>query len=218
MKKIYIAKFHDDIPQNLKEDLNFDGSYFFEDTSENRDKFQDIIPYGFKKDRKPIQIDLIPKNSWGASLSNSLTSDSWNSIRKPFIEQFDNRCQLCGRKGHDLRNMKDVDTHEIWEYSSLNKKEKVQKLVGFYSLCSSCHLMFHLGFAKSQGLEDITYKRLQKLDCLSDKEMNKKINDIFNLWEKRSAYDWIIDISILREYGFNKLKFKAKTDQSKFKI
>lgn len=217
MKRIYIPRKPDDIPEDVKQELNFDDGFYLIDTPDNRFKFKDFLPYGFLEDRSSLKIDLIPKNSWGASLANSLTKDTWDSIRKPFIHCHGNRCSLCGNKGVSLnKTIQDVDTHELWEYSSLSSKKKVQKLVGFLSVCSSCHLMFHLGFSKTIDKFDITKKRLQKLEQLNDNQIDARINNIFSIWSKRSEYDWVMDISILKKHGIEDIKFKPKVDKSKF--
>lgn len=218
--KIYIPLHENEIPEIIKEQLFFEDGYYFDDSDENRKIFQDYMPFGFRENFKPLKIDLIPKTSWGASLSNALTSDCWNAIRKPFISYHGNRCQLCGQRGKSLSNsIQDVDTHEIWEYSPLSEKNKTQKLVGFLALCSNCHLMFHLGFANHCGKYENTRLRIKKLEKLSDKEVDLKIKNIFDIWEKRSEYNWKIDISILKEYGFDTIEFKknkSKIDPNDF--
>jgi len=218
MKRIYLAKNENDIPDQIKKAFIKEGSsYYIEDTQENRIKYESILPLGYSLKKINLMIDLIPRNSWGASLANSLTPKSWDSVRKPFIEKYGNRCQICGRKGEDLsKSIRDVDTHELWDYGHPNKKIKTQKLLGFVAVCSSCHLMFHLGFASTIGKQEVTIKRMQRLEKLSDLEMKKRISTIFSKWESRSEHDWMVDISILREHGFNNLKFKKKVDQSTF--
>lgn len=217
MSRIYIPMREDLIPENIKSEMHYEQGYYIENNPANRIKFQDYLPYGFKDNIKPLQIDLIPKTSWGASLAGSLTSECWSSIRKPFIHYHGNRCQICGQKGKDLSaSIKDVDTHEIWEYSPLTAKNKVQTLKGFIALCSSCHLMFHLGFARIKNKGDVTIKRLQRLEKLSDTEIDLRIKNIDDIWAQRSQHEWMIDVSVLRTYGFSELKFKDKTDQSKF--
>ena len=217
MKRIYLAKTKDTIdPALLKEVFKEGDSYFVEDTEENRIKYESILPLGFASGKIHLQIDLIPKTSWGASLAGSLTPESWASIRKPFIAHYGNRCQICGRRGENLnKTIRDVDTHELWEYFP-SPTAPIQKLVGFVSVCSACHLMFHLGFAESISKKEITIKRLQKIEKLTDKEMDKRVSDIFKLWNQRSDYDWIIDISILKEYGFDNIKFIDKVNPKDF--
>lgn len=217
MGKIYIPLSEDRIPEDIKMKLHFDDGYYFEDSTENRVIFNDIMPYGFRTDLEPIQIDLIPKNSWGASLANSLTKECWDSIRKPFIAKHGNRCQICGQRGKTLSNsIKDVDTHELWEYTPLDQKPKIQKLVGFLSLCSSCHLMFHLGYAKVANKYPATENRLKRLEKLNDSEIKYRIENIFSIWEARSQYNWKIDISLLNECGYKNLQFKPKADKNDF--
>lgn len=217
MSRIYIPMREDLIPEEIKQKMQYDDGYYIENTPENRSAFQPFLPYGFKDVVKPLQIDLIPKTSWGASLAGSLSSECWSSIRKPFIAYHGNRCQICGQRGTDLSSsIRDVDTHEIWEYSPLSDATKIQTLKGFIALCSSCHLMFHLGFARIKNKGDITIKRLQRLEKLSDKEIKVRIDNIDAIWAQRSEHDWIIDVSILRTYGIKNIKFNDKTDQSKF--
>lgn len=219
MAKIYIPLSEDRIPMYIKEKLSFDDGYYFEDSKENREFFNEYMPYGFRKDIERLQIDLIPKTSWGASLAGSLTPSSWSALRKPFIEKNGNRCQLCGQRGKAVsKSIQDVDSHEVWSYEETSDGKKIQKLKGMLSLCSSCHLMFHLGFAKVDGKFDLTKRRLQRMEQLTDEEISIRINEIFKTWERRSAFEWEIDISILKECGFTDIKFKPKFKKEDFKI
>ena len=219
MRKIYIAKESSMIPDEIKKELHKENdSYFIEDTKENRLKYESILPLGFSSRKIELNIDLIPQNSWKASLSNSLTKKSWDAIRKPFIASYGNRCQICGRKGTSInKTIQDVDTHEIWEYSRMDSKVKKQTLVGFVAVCSSCHLMFHLGFAEKIGKQQETIVRLQRLEKLSNTEKDARVAEIFKKWSVRSKYDWEIDISMLRNYGFNDLTFKKDVKDENFK-
>lgn len=220
MAKIFIPKKTELIPENIRNKMDFDGvSYSIENTPENKIEFQNYLPYGFRDSFTKLQIDLIPKTSWGASLASSLVPEDWSRIRKPFIEHHGNRCQLCGQVGKSAsKTIQDVDTHEIWEYSDLPNGNKVQTLKGFMALCSGCHLMFHLGFAKVDNKYDTTIKRLQRLEKLNKEQLNKRLENIFNTWEERSNHEWMIDLKILKEYGIDDLRFKKSKniDISKF--
>lgn len=206
-KKIFIPWAKEFIPEQYLSYLSYDidtDSYFVIDTIENRKKFKDILPIGFKNiPNLNLNIDLIPKTSWGASLSNSLTKESWDSIRKPIVLAHNNRCQICGLKGKTLSNsIRDVDTHELWSYSKISDPIKIQKLVGFMCLCSSCHLMFHLGFADVIKKQEVTIKRLKMLEKKDDKEIQLKISKIFNVWNERSKHEWMLDLTILKTKPF----------------
>ena len=79
MSKIYIPRREDLIPDHIKNKMEKEGdSFYIENTEENKIKFQDFLPYGFRDTFKEIQIDLIPKTSWGASLSNALIKEDWD--------------------------------------------------------------------------------------------------------------------------------------------
>ena len=226
MKKIYIPFNEENISSEFKELMEKEeGSFFVIDTPENRIRFDEYLPLGFRGIKNlDLEINLIPRTSWSASLSNSLTKESWDSIRKPIVESHNNRCCFCGSTGVSLsKSIRDIDTHELWQYSDLNQDPKVQKLIGFICLCSSCHLMFHLGFAETIGKQKQTIKRLKALEKKSDVEIQQKVEKIFNLWEKRSHYSWEIDITRISKNNpiknsFIKFKNIEKVNNTKFII
>ena len=77
--------------------------------------------------------------------------------------------------------------------------------------------MFHLGFAEKIGKQQETIVRLQRLEKLSNTEKDARVAEIFKKWSVRSKYDWEIDISMLRNYGFNDLTFKKDVKDENFK-
>ena len=143
--------------------------------------------------------DLIPRTSWGSSLSNLLTWDSWNALRKPLIARNNNVCELCGSMARSL------DVHEVWSYhypergvafrSSTGLKVGVQCLEGLMTLCSDCHKCFHLGRAHIENKFDLVMKRLMGLNNWDKAQADKYYQMVSKRWDKSNQYAWFLDFS-----------------------
>jgi hypothetical protein len=113
--------------------------------------------------------DLIPSTSWGSSLANLLTKQSWDCLRIPLIQKNHSVCELCGKSFNTL------DVHEVWNYEFPPENEweqrnestvfGTQKLAGLMAICRDCHRCFHLGMAKVDGVLEPTLKRLAALNA-----------------------------------------------------
>jgi len=153
-----------------------------------------FTPFIAKPDIIPMQMDIIPATSWGASLANLLTQASWQSIRGPIVERYGRLCEICGEKQHH------IECHERWEYFT-PKSESVpgiQRLGGLFSLCQACHEMFHLGKAEMQSRTEIVLDRLSMVNRWSFAETQSFYEWSAELWEMRSQIYWVLDLSIIK--------------------
>jgi hypothetical protein len=151
--------------------------------------------------RKVVVGDLIPFTSWGSSLANLLTRESWNMLRRPIISGHHNVCELCGSRLNSL------DVHEVWSYDfpkaiKESKRKKttrfgIQKLEGLMAICNDCHRCFHLGREKSQGTLPETLQRLAALNNWTTQEVSTYYDTIINRWEMTSSVNWLLDLGIL---------------------
>lgn len=169
-----------------------------------------ILPAILTK-KQTVVGDLIPYTSWGSSLANLLTRDSWNKLRWPLITAHNNVCELCGNRLNSL------EVHEVWSYAfppaAVMKKASseivfgTQTLDGLLALCSDCHRCFHLGRERSQGTLDITLKRLAALNNWTDLEIDDYYNTVLSRWEITSKIHWNLDLSTLEHPdGFLSIK------------
>jgi len=148
-----------------------------------------------KKELK-LTIELIPESAWGENLRKYLRKEIWEKIRKEVFRRANYKCSICGKRGK-------LHCHEVWEYDDQNH---ILKLKGFMALCENCHLIKHWGMATilaSEGkikLEDLIkhFMEVNNCDRLTFEEHKKESIQKFN---ERSRYEWLIDISILKDKG-----------------
>lgn len=150
---------------------------------------------------KKLLIELVPSTSWLNNLRKVLTKSSWDKIRLESYKKANYRCEICGGqglygKGHP------VECHEIWSYDEINH---IQKLDGVISLCILCHRVKHFGYSSMRGYTQQCKKHLMHVNSWSLSEVNKHINESFILFEKRSQWDWQLDLSWLKDKD---IKFK----------
>lgn len=148
--------------------------------------------------------DLIPSTSWGSSLSNMLTKDSWDKLRLPLIEQNNNVCQICGARHSSL------DVHEVWSYAMPSQEEiweaqdlgasafGIQSLDGLMAICEECHKMFHLGFANVNKELDAVLSRLAAVNGWTQEQVNNYSALVGDRYEATSEAYWALDFSNTR--------------------
>lgn len=163
----------------------------------NRDEQFDpndpLLP--FVLSNKVLIGELIPHTSWGSSLANMLTKSSWDKLRHPVIQSYQNSCQVCGCYQDTL------DVHEIWSYRYLGDNEGkslgwgVQHLDGLICVCKACHECFHLGYANVNNRLQIAIERLRKINGWSAVIGNRYYDIIADRWEESNKVKWILDFS-----------------------
>ena len=135
-----------------------------------------------------LTIELVPKGQWGINLRSELPSGEWNRLRRSVYKDADYRCEICGGVGPKHP----VECHERWLY---NEHTKTQVLVGLIALCPSCHEVKHIGRTMSIGKGSLALAHLMEVNGWDADEAALYIEDAFEVWERRSAEDWTLDIS-----------------------
>lgn len=158
-------------------------------------KEKDSIP-AILNNSRTITGDLIPYTSWGSSLANMLTRQSWNSLRFPVINSHKNVCELCGIRLNSL------DVHEIWSFNTPKKNEQfgIQKLEGLLAVCTECHKCFHLGRETAKGSINETLYRLQKLNNWDNDTTKHYYHTVTTRWTNHSKFNWVLDLSIVNNH------------------
>lgn len=136
-----------------------------------------------------LQMELIPETSHYKNLRNDVGPTKWGKIRKTINVRQNGKCAICDDEPKRLY------CHEIWDYDG---NTKVQKLVGFMSVCGNCNLCIHFGFARLQAekglikIDDIINHFLKVNNCtMSDFEKHKKEEGI--KYRDRSEIEWQLD-------------------------
>lgn len=154
-----------------------------------------FLPFVGKRLYAPLPADLIPSSSWGANLSNLLTSACWGRIRKTVTSPFGGQCQVCG----ELRQGQAIECHEVWDYEGPGEGAdmRVQRLAGILSVCRPCHRMFHIGFGEAAGKVEESVVRLADVNGWTMRETHLYLDWVQACWEIRSEWSWNLDLSLL---------------------
>jgi hypothetical protein len=144
-----------------------------------------------------LTIELVPETCWYTNVRSNVPDRIWDLIRKKSYKEAGHKCQVCSDSGKNQGYKHDVECHEIWDYDD---KNKVQKLIGFISLCPFCHKVKHPGLANIKGETHIVIDQLKKVNGMNDKEIQNYMNEVFEQWQERSKHQWILDISYADKY------------------
>jgi 5-methylcytosine-specific restriction endonuclease McrA len=109
----------------------------------------------------------------------------WDKLRGDVIKKSGSKCEICGSTDK-------LHCHEIWSY---NDKSRVQKLMGFQTICNMCHFVKHVGLAQKlgqQGLLDYeaVIKHFLKVNKLKRPDFDAHRAEAIAVWEKRSKLKW----------------------------
>jgi hypothetical protein len=137
-----------------------------------------------------LTIELVPRTSWYDNVRSQVTPAEWDRLRKACYRQAGYCCQVCGGKGTQWP----VECHEIWEY---NTPERVQKLTGLIALCPPCHRVKHPGKAQIDGKLEEVYTQLQRVNNMNRAQATAYLTDAMTLWAARSRHQWKVDVSLL---------------------
>ncbi len=141
-----------------------------------------------------LTIELVPQTCWFSNVRSEVSPADWDQLRKTTSHNAGGRCQVCGGRGPKWP----VECHEIWYYDD---NHHVQTLVGLLALCPACHEVKHMGLANIRGRGEIAARHLATVNGWTPQEAERYIAAQFALWQRRSAFQWTLDMSWLEENG-----------------
>jgi hypothetical protein len=144
-----------------------------------------------------LTIELVPRTCWYSNVRSNVTKNEWDVIRKKSYEHANHVCEICGDVGTNQGVRHNVECHEIWDY---NDETKEQILLGLISLCPYCHKSKHVGLAQMNGELEIVVNQLMKVNDITKDEALNYIKKSFNIWSKRSNFEWKLNTDYLKEY------------------
>jgi hypothetical protein len=135
-----------------------------------------------------LEIDAVPKTSWGISLKRKMARTAWDKLRKQVHERNGSKCQVCG-------SAEKLHCHELWEF---NDRSGVQRLVGLSTICNMCHHVTHFGLSTvlaAQGHLDIhaVVAHFLRVNGCDSETFEKHFEKARAIWEKRSRRNWRVD-------------------------
>ena len=86
----------------------------------------------------------------------------------------------------------------MWEYDD---ERRVQRLLGLMALCHRCHEVKHIGLAGVRGRREQAMRHLARVNGWSREDAELYVEAAFELWDRRSLYEWTLDISWLGRHG-----------------
>ena len=143
-----------------------------------------------------LTIELVPSTCWWSNVRSNVSKSDWDRLRKHTYKKASYRCEICGGVGEKHP----VECHEIWNY---NESTRVQTLERLIALCPNCHSVKHIGFTQLQGRASEAINHLAKVNNWNLSQALIYLFECFETWQKRSQYEWQLDISYLEQLGIS---------------
>ena len=146
-----------------------------------------------------LTIELVPQTCWFSNVRSNVTTTEWNRLKKMTATAARYKCEICGGFGDKWP----VECHEIWHYDDDKFKQTLQGLI---ALCPDCHSVKHMGFANIKGRSVEMTCHLAIINQWSYNYACDYVSEQFSIWDKRSSYDWKLDINWLLQYNIKPKK------------
>jgi len=146
--------------------------------------------------RVQLSIELIPATSSFRNLRFVLPAAHWDRIRTAVYREAHYRCEICGDRG----SRHPVECHEEWLY---DEALEVQKLARLVALCPDCHAVKHYGRALANYIAEPAFRHLCGVNRWDGGTADRYLEDVFRLWELRSAIHWTLDLALVFPSGAN---------------
>jgi uncharacterized protein DUF5710 len=141
-------------------------------------------------------VDLVPSTCWFTNVRSCVDPGQWDALRSMVYRRAGQRCEICGAPRGQDRDC--LEAHERWEYDERSSAQTLRRLV---ALCWSCHRTTHYGFAEVSGTADEAMAHLRAINQWTRAEARAHIEAAYELWARRSAHPWHLDLSILTDAG-----------------
>ena len=133
-----------------------------------------------------LELELVPKSTWGWNLRSILSAKQWDKIRRGVYKASNYHCDICGGQG----SAHPVECHEKWVYDD---STHIQRLVGLEALCPECHHCRHMGRTIALGLGDQALRHMAQVNGSTVDKMRDLVSVSFQVWEERSRFKWTLD-------------------------
>lgn len=156
--------------------------------------------------RPLLTVEMIPLPMWRRNVRAVVSSETWDELhyrfgatdtvprnwRHPINRSGVKgaRCAYCGATGV-------LQLHENWRYDD---KRRIQRLTALLPLCGECHLAKHLGFARTQGLEEEALAHLARVNGWTRRQTSEHAAKASHVWVLRSAAEYKLDLSYLSRF------------------
>lgn len=136
--------------------------------------------------------EMLPVTTWEQNVRTKLGPAAWDRMRKHAYQAAGFRCKICGAGGP-------LEAHEGW---TLTNETCVQRLTSILALCPLCHKVHHLGIARRLGMLGDVRRHMQRVNGWSDRELERHIEDAYEVWAQRCEWPWVVDLTWLQRSGY----------------
>lgn len=151
----------------------------------------------FLLNNPPLTCELVPKTAWWSNVRSNVSRADWEKCKTYSKSKTAGVCIICGGVGDRWP----TEAHEIWGYDDARK---IQTLVDIWPLCTPCHQVKHLGRTRAvSNLQQWTrvIEHMLRVNRWDGALLEEYVDHVFDVWERRSRYEWTLDISFLDTIG-----------------
>lgn len=142
-------------------------------------------------------VDLVPSSCWFTNVRSCIEQRDWERVRRMMLERAGHRCEICQR-GENREVRRWLEAHERWYYDDARSVQILRRLI---LVCSDCHRATHFGLARVRGQDREAFEHLCAVTGLSAADAELHIEAAFELWSRRSARTWELDLRMLTDAG-----------------
>jgi hypothetical protein len=142
-------------------------------------------------------VDLVPDSCWFTNVRSCVNQRDWERLRRMVFGRAGERCEACGGI-RDRERKVWLEAHERWAYDDAGRVQTLRRLI---CLCTSCHRATHFGLAQVRCQDGEALEHLMQVNRWSRSQARAHVDDAFALWQRRSAIDWRLDLTMLTSAG-----------------
>jgi hypothetical protein len=155
-----------------------------------------------------LYVDLVPSTCWFTNVRSCVDAGQWDALRSMVYQRAGQRCEVCGAARGTGRQR--LEAHERWHYDEASFTQSLRRLI---ALCWSCHRATHFGFAQVSGTAEEAVAHLRAVNRWSAADVQAHIDAAYEVWSRRSAHGWRLDLRILTDAGIGLVWPEPVTDQ-----
>ncbi|MDN5749875.1 MAG: DUF5710 domain-containing protein [Pseudonocardia sp.] len=170
----------------------------------------DLLPGEDRAFGAGLFVDMVPRWCWFTNVRSCVTPQDWERLRHMITRRAGQRCEACWA-GEDRTVQRWLEAHERWAYDDRTGVQALRRLI---CLCSDCHLSTHLGLANVTGRADQALAHLRAVTGMTDSEVSRHVQAAGELWTRRSARVWTLDLTMLTDAGVTLARPETAADRA----
>lgn len=169
----------------------------------------DLLPGEDREFGSGLFVDMIPKSCWFTNVRTCVSPQDWERLARMIYRRAGHRCEACDAP-LDRTAGRRLEAHERWAYDGATNMQTLRRLI---CLCNDCHLSTHLGYANVTGRADQALAHLRAVTGMTQDEVSRHVRAANDLWTRRSARVWALDLSMLTDAGVTLAPPQAAADR-----